>query len=211
MIRRKPRQSVSAGMRAQTAATLLVLAAAISVPFIRGDSQALRMNDYAGFGDGQSLWTLSEQRLFVAPVPAFNQPVRIRAVELRTVYSQGQFDRPDAYLLEFQDADFYDGVKLTTEAGLDAYTNTAEHTPRREPLDSRRVQALDNQLSIVIPVNIHSPGCHEAQIVLKVSTNDGALHSLATRWYVAVDTGVSEGSDFNLCARPRPTPTGTPS
>jgi len=168
----------------------------------------LRMNDYEGFGNGQSVWHVSQQMLWVVPVPEFNQPVRIRAVELHTVYSTGTFDRPDAYLLLFPPGDYYSGVQLTTQAGLDVYAGGLPHAP----LDKLRVQKLDNELSIVIPVNIHQPGCHEAQLVLEVSTDDVALHTLGPLWFVTIDTGRSDGGPrFDMCARSRPIPSATPS
>jgi hypothetical protein len=189
--------------RVQGALTLLTLVLALIVAVARG-GEPLRMNDYGGFGDMQSVWPLGQQRLFVVSVPAFNQPVRLRAVELRTVYSIGDFDRPAAYLLQFHDQDHYGGVQLTTEAGLDAFTTTALHPPRHAPLDALPVQKLDNHLNIVIPINIHQPGCHEAQIVLRVATSDGSVHTLATRWFVGVDTGISRsGSGNDMCAGPR--------
>jgi hypothetical protein len=189
--------------RTQAVLTVLTFVVAVVVVLTRaGDAAPLRMNDYRVFGTGQSVWPLSEQMLFVMPVPAFSRPVRIRAVELRTVAGTGTFDHSDAYLLQFQDFDSYNGVKLTTQAGLDAYTGTAENGTQHRALDALRVQKSDNQLSLVIPVNIHSPGCHEAQVILHVSADDGSMHTFPTRWFVTVDTGVSKSKGLNFCAGP---------
>jgi hypothetical protein len=202
-----PMTELPVTIRAQVSLTAVTVLAAVFVLVVRLGSTPLRMNDYEGFGNGQSVWQVSRQMLWVVPVPTFNQPVRIRAVELRTVYTTGQFDRPTAFVLQFPAGDYYSGVQLTTPAGLDVYAGGLPHVP----LGKLQVQQLDNQLSIVVPVNIHQPGCHEAQLVFKVSTDDGAVHTLATHWYVTIDNGISDGEDDNMCARPRPVPTVTPS
>lgn len=152
------------------------------------------------------------------PVPAFSEPVRIRDVELRTVHSVGQFDHPDAFYLVFSDDRFYGHFEGSARViGLQL---TDQLQPRdiagsvREPLGARLVQKLDNQISIVIPVNIHQPGCHEAQIVFHVTTSDGSEHALTTRWYVGLDTGKTPGDGFDMCApghHGTPTPSGTTS
>jgi len=165
-------------------------------------SPPLRMNDYQGFSVGQSHWHLRTPMLLVMPVPSFNQPVRIRDVELRTVFSSGQFDHQRSYLIEFSKGEFYRGGKLTYQAGLDRYSGGAT----REELDSRPLQELVNELSLVIPVNIGQPGCHEAQVVLHVTTTDGKPHTLITRWYVGINTGVNKLDGHNMCVDQGSTP-----
>jgi hypothetical protein len=171
------------------------------------------MNDYGGFGAGQSVWPAGKPMLFVVPVPAFNQPVRIRSVELRAVFGSAPFAPPTAaYLLQYLDQDYYGGPEPTTEAGLDAYTSTALHTPLRERLDAVKVQKTDKRRFIVIPLNSDLPGCHDAQVVLHVSTSDGSTHTFTTRWFVGLDTGISRDNGDNMCAgpsRPAPSPSST--
>lgn len=196
--------------RLQGLATSLALLAAVVVVLVRSNGTPLRMNDYQSFGEGQSLWQVSKPMAWVVPVPAFNEPVRIRSVQLRPVDGSRPFDRPDVYLLRFHDQDFYGGATLSTEAGVNAYASTALHRPDRLPLDRLRVNRLDSHLSIVVSLNFHEPGCHEAQLVFNVSTADGAVHTLLSRWYVAVDTGISEEHGLDMCGPPRPRPTVSP-
>lgn len=201
--------------RVQGLLTVLVTLAAGLVVLVGGGPTPLRMNDYEGTGIAQAVWPLGREELLVMPVPAFNQPVRIRGVELRTVYSVGHFYHPDAFYLAFSGDRFYGhfmgkarviGLQLTEHLGeTDISGSTAE------PLNSRLVQNLDNHLSLVIPVNIHQPGCHEAQVVFHVTTSDGTAHTLPSRWYVAVDTGVSQSEGDDMCAGPRPAPMATES
>ena len=201
--------------RLQGFLTALVALAAELVVVVGGRGAPLRMNDYEGTGIGQSLWPLGREELLVMPVPEFNQPVRIRAVELRTVYSVGQFDHPDAFYLAFSGDRFYGhfmgkarviGLQLTERLNDDDVSGS---TP--EPLGARRVQNLDNHLSLVIPVDMHQPGCHEAQVVFLVTTSDGTEHTFPSRWYVTVDTAVSQIDGDDMCAGPRPAPTITES
>lgn len=164
---------------------------------------ALTMNDYVPTGAAQRVWPFHEQMFFVLPVPTFNVPVRIRSVELRTIHSVGQFDPPAAYLLRFSGGgDYYKGYRLAYKAGLDLYAGSAV----RMPLDASPVQKLDQYLTLVVPVNINERGCHEAQVVLHVTTSDGHSHTRRTRWYVALDTGVSKTDGDNYCAGPRDNP-----
>jgi len=173
------------------------------------------MNDYQGNSIGQAEWPLGRQEFLVMPAPAFNRPVHIISIELRTVYSVGLFDHPNAYYLAYSDDRFYGhfegrarvvGLQLTDQLQP---TDTADSIP--QPLDARTVQKLNNQLSIVIPVNIHEPGCHEAQVVFHVTTRDGTRHALPSGWYVTLDTGSSPGDGLNFCSpnARRPTPTVT--
>jgi hypothetical protein len=157
------------------------------------------MNDYTPYDIGQSLWHFGHPMLLVLAVPSFSESVRIRSVELRTVQGAGQFARPDAYLLEYSSDLYYKGEQLTYSLNP---ANVAG--ANREPLDSRQVQKLDNQLSVVIPVNIAEKGCHEAQVVFRVKTRDGTTHTLATRWYVTLDTAISKVTRDNDCAGPQP-------
>jgi len=188
-------------------ATLLSACAAGSPP--------LRMNDYRGNGTSQAHWPLGRQMFLVMPVPAFNEPVHIRDVQLRTVHSVGKFDHPDAYYLSFGDDRFYGHFEGNTRViGLQlTYQLQANDTAGavHQALSAREVQKLDNQLSIVIPVNIHQPGCHEAQIVFQVVTSDGTEHALPTDWYVGLDTGSTPGNGLDMCAPNAhgPTPAAT--
>lgn len=181
----------------------LMWAAAMALASCGSASAPLRMNDYQGFAVGQSQWHLRTPMLLVMPVPSFNQPVRIRDVELRTVFSSGQFDHQKSYLIEFSTGNFYRGGKLSYQAGFNLY---AGGVTTREELDSRPLQKLVNELSLVIPVNIGQPGCHEAQVVLHVTTADGNPHTLVTRWYVGINTGVNKLDGHNMCAGPRNAP-----
>lgn len=169
-----------------TAAAALMAACAQSPP--------IHMNDYEQLGEAQRLWPFQQQMLMVMPVPAFNLPVHIRDVQLRTVAGSGQFDHPAAFLIRYSNGGFYTGAHLTYALSPDSTEGS-----KRESLSKSRVHQLDNHLSIVIPVNIHSSGCHEAQIVLRVATEDGHVHALPTRWYVALDTGVTKSQGIHLC------------
>jgi len=194
-------------MRIVLKATVGGVAAVIAAATLTACGNAampLRMNDYNAIALRQSLWHFRHQMFLVVPTPAFNQPVRIRSVELQTVYSTGQFDRADAYLLVFTGSNSYHGPMLTDENALSAYAEASEPHP---PLDSRVVQKLDNQLSIVIPVNINQRGCHEAQVIFHVTTADGSSHTRAAHWYVALDTGISKSKDFKKCEGPQAKPT----
>ena len=164
------------------------------------------MKDYEGVDEGHEGWHVSEPWEFIMPVPTFNQPVRIRAVELRTVFSSGPFDRPDAYLLVFPGNSYYRGDHLVEQAGANHFLAGAI----RVGLGSRTVHKLDNSLSIVIPLDIHQPGCHEAQIIFRVTTSDGTTRTLATRWYASLDTGGHRTQGYNECAGSRPTQQPSP-
>lgn len=164
------------------------------------------MNDYTPFAIGQSLWHFRQQMLLVVAVPAFSQPVRIREVELRPVHSVGHFDRSDAYLLAYSGTLYYTGGHLTYSLNSSAVAGST-----RERIDAREVQGLNNQLSLVIPVNINQPGCHQAQVVLHVTTRDGRAHAFPTRWYVSIETGISKVEGDNACAGPEPIPVPTAS
>jgi hypothetical protein len=182
----------------------VVVVTAVLLAASCGGGTPLRMNDYTSFSIGQSLWHFRQQMLLVVAVPAFNQPVRIRAVELRPVHRSGQFDRSEAYLLAYSGTLYYTGGHLTYSLARSAIAGST-----RERIDSRQVQGLDNQLSLVIPVNTSESGCHQAQVVLHVTTRDGGAHALPTRWYVSIDTDVSKVKGDDACAGPEPQPTAS--
>lgn len=165
-----------------------------------GDARP-KMNDYRGFEQDQSLWPFEHQMLAVLPVPSFTVPVRILRVDLRTVNSAGQFDSPDAFILVYQRGLSYAGPRLTYQLQP---SDTAGST--QQPLNKREVSHVGNDLNLVVPINIHVRGCHEAQIVLEVQAQDGRRYTMPTRWFVGVDTGVSNKSGFNACAGPLPKP-----
>lgn len=164
------------------------------------------MDDYRGNGIGQSVWDFGRQMFWVVGVPTFTRPVRIRSVELRPLFGSVPFDRPDgAYLLVYYGSLHYNGLQLTYR--LNPTVIAGSH---RQALDSIPIQKLNNQLSIVIPVNIHQRGCHQAQLVFHVTTSDGKERVYPARWYVVLDTGVSTAQGDNECARPR-APRASPS
>jgi len=142
----------------------------------------------------------------VVGVPAFTQPVRIESVELRTARNSAHFDPPDAYLLVYYGSLYYNGAELTY--ALDPAVLAGSH---RQALNSIPIRKLNNQLSIVIPVNISEPGCHQAQIVFHVRTSDGQDRIYPARWYVTLDTGISKVEGENGCAGPRDVPPPNPS
>ena len=163
------------------------------------------MNDYRQFAVGQSLWRLHRQMYWVVAVPAFSQPVHIDSVELLGKLNSPAFDRPSAYLLVYSGSLYYNGSQLSY-----ALDSTVIAGARRQPLNSVRVQKLNNQLSIVVPVNINAAGCHEAQLVFDVTTSDGHVRRYPARWYVALDTGVSKVQGEDACAGPQPRASGSP-
>jgi hypothetical protein len=165
-----------------------------------------KMDDYRSNAIGQSLWHFRKPMYWVVGVPTFTQPVRIRFIELRSARGSTPFDPPEAYLLVYYASLYYNGAKLTY--GLDPTVLAGSH---RQALDSIPIRKLDNQLSIVIPVNVNQPGCHEAQIVFHVTTGDGQDRVYPARWYVTLDTGISKVEGNNGCAGPRPTPLPAPS
>jgi len=183
---------------------LIAAAVASLVACGGGGAGPPKMNDFNAYELDQSVWEFEHPMLFVMPVPVFSMPVRITRVELQAVNSTGTFDPPAAYLLVFPPGQYYQGTKLTYELTPSNIAGAG-----REPLGKRRVSTADNSLSLVIPVNIHLRGCHEAQVVLDVKDADGHTYRLRTRWFVGVDTGVSKKKDLNACAGPAPAPTPT--
>lgn len=182
-------------------------AAALFAAGCGGGEPPPKMNDYKLYAVGQSRWQVGHQMYLVLGVPAFTRPVRIRSVELRPVFSTGQFDHPNAYLLVYYGSLFYNGQKLGYS--LDPTVLAGSH---RQALDSIRIGKPDNQLSLVVPVNIHQTGCHEAQLVLHVTTADGEARVYPTRWYVGLDTGISKVDEENGCDGARsPAPAASPS
>jgi hypothetical protein len=165
-----------------------------------------RMDDYRPNGIGQSVWHFRQQMYWVVGVPTFTQPVRIRSVELRTVEGSAPFDRPEAYLLVYYGSLYYNGAQLTY-----VLSPTVLAGSRRQALDSISIRKLDNQLSIVVPVNVNQSGCHEAQLIFHVTTSDGQERVYPARWYVTLDTGISKVEGDNGCAGPRPRSTPAPS
>jgi hypothetical protein len=162
------------------------------------------MDDYRPNALGQSRWHFGQPMYWVVPVPTFTQPVHIRSIELRVARGSAPFDRPDAYLLVYYGSLYYNGPQLTY--ALDPSVLAGSH---RQALDSIPIQKLNNQVSVVIPVNVSQPGCHEAQIFFHVTTSDGHQRVYPARWYLTLDTGISKVERNNGCAGPRPSPSAT--
>ncbi len=187
------------------AAVVLATAAQLAV-FGCAASPLPKMDDYRPNAIGQSFWHFHKPMYLVVGVPTFTQRVRIRSIELRVALGSAPFDPPNAYLLVYGGSLYYNGAQLTY--ALDPVVLAGS---RRAALDSVPIQKLDNQLSIVVPVNVNQPGCHEAQIVFHVRTSDGHDRVYPARWYVTLDTGISKVEGDNGCAGPRSTPQPSPS
>jgi hypothetical protein len=129
---------------------------------------------------------------YVLPLPRFTAPVRIDGVSLRTVSGVGAFRTPSVQLLILPNPPYRSERlaygPINTEGGEFVSLN------REIPVGTNA------EIRLVVSVNLDSPGCHEAQVLLKFHHGDASQEAVLP-WYVGLDTGSHRGPPQNICAK----------
>ncbi|MDQ1685336.1 MAG: hypothetical protein QOC82_2073 [Frankiaceae bacterium] len=155
-----------------------------------GTSGRVKVDPYNLLEFAQARWQLGRPMYYLPPLPRFSAPVRIDGVSLRTVSGVGEFRPPSVQLLIVPNPPFH-GEHLTY-APINTEGGTLVGLDRAIPVGGNA------NIRLVVSVNIGTPGCHEAQLVLRFHHGDTA-QSAVLPWYVGLDTGTHTGPPQHIC------------
>lgn len=127
---------------------------------------------------------------YVLPLPRFSAPVQIDSVSLRTVSGVGNFREPSVRLLILPNPPY--------RSELLAYDPINTEGGEFVGLDRTIPVGGNADIRLVLSIDIASPGCHEAQIVLRFHHGDRSQTSVLP-WYVGLDTGGHQGPPQHIC------------
>jgi len=127
---------------------------------------------------------------YVLPLPRFSAAVRIDGVSFRTVSGVGDFRVPSVKLLILPNPPYHS--ELLAYGPIDTEGGEFAGLDRTIPVGGNA------GIRLVVSVDISSPGCHEAQIVLRFHHGDAAQTAVLP-WYVGLDTGGHSGPPQHIC------------